>query len=79
MRKGVVHVGNLTVSDSIRLQTLQNRCARLVTGTLFRTPTNALLNDLGWQRLETRRLIHRLLFFIDFTTPSCTPNRRLFI
>ena len=42
---------------------MQNRCARLVTGTLFRTPTNALLNDLGWERLETRRLIHRLLFF----------------
>ena len=53
----------MTASDSIRLQTLQNRCARLVTGTLFRTSTNALLNDLGWERLETRRLIHRLLFF----------------
>ena len=59
----IIYDGNLTVSDSIRLQTLQNRCARLVTGTLFRTPTNALLNDLGWERLETRRLIHRLLFF----------------
>ena len=59
----IIYDGNLTVSDSIRLQTLQNRCARLVTRTLFRTPTNALLNDLGWERLETRRLIHRLLFF----------------
>ena len=59
----IIYDGNLTASDSIRLQTIQNRCARLVTGTLFRTPTNALLNDLGWERLETRRLIHRLLFF----------------
>ena len=59
----IIYDGNLTASDSIRLQTLQNRCARLVTGTLFRTSTNALLTDLGWERLETRRLIHRLLFF----------------
>ena len=59
----LIYDGNLNASDAIRLQTLQNRCARLVTGTLFRTSTNALLNDLGWERLETRRLIHRLLFF----------------
>ena len=29
---------------------------------MFRSSTTALLNDLGWERLETRRLIHRLLF-----------------
>ena len=51
------------MTDTIRLETLQNRCARLVTGALFRSPTNALLNDLGWERLETRRRIHKLLFF----------------
>ena len=59
----IIYDGNLTISDSIRLQTLQNRCARLVTGALFRSPTTALLKDLGWERLETRRLIHKLLFF----------------
>ena len=59
----IIYDGNLTVTDANRLQTLQNRCARLVTGTLFRSPTTALLEDLGWERLETRRLIHKLLFF----------------
>ena len=59
----IIYDGNITSTDSIRLQILQNRCARLVTGTLFRTPTDALLKDLGWERLETRRLIHKLLFF----------------
>ena len=59
----IVYDGNLTLTDSARLQTLQNRCARLVTGTLFRTSTDALLNDLGWERLEDRRHIHKLLFF----------------
>ena len=70
----IIYDGNLTASDSIRLQTLQNRCARLVTGTLFRTSTHALLTDLGWERLETRRLIDRLLFFhrLYYNHPSLT-------
>ena len=59
----IIYDGNLTVTDANRLQTLQNRCARLVTGALFRSPSTALLEDLGWERLETRRLIHKLLFF----------------
>ena len=59
----IIYDGNLTLTDSTRLQTLQNRCARLVTGTLFRTSTDALLKDLGWERLEDRRRIHKLLFF----------------
>ena len=59
----IIYDGNLTITDTIRLQTLQNRCARLVTGAMFRSPTAALLHDLGWERLETRRLIHKLLFF----------------
>ena len=59
----IIYDGHLTSTDAARLQTLQNRCARLVTGALFRTSTAALLNDLGWERLETRRLIHKLLFF----------------
>ena len=59
----IVFDGNITSHDIMRLQILQNRCARLVTGALFRTPTDALLKDLGWERLETRRQIHKLLFF----------------
>ena len=59
----IIYDGNLTATDTNRLQTLQNRCARLVTGTLFRTSTTALLDDLGWERLDTRRLVHKLLFF----------------
>ena len=58
-----IYDGNLTLTDAKRLQTLQNRCARLVTGALFRSSTTSLLNDLGWERLETRRLIHKILFF----------------
>ena len=59
----IIFDGNMTMTDAARLQSLQNRCARLVTGAKFRSPTEALLNDLGWERLSTRRLIHKLLFF----------------
>ena len=59
----IIYDGNLTVTDANRPQTLQNRCARLVTGALFRSSTTTLLTDLGWERLDTRRLTHKLLFF----------------
>ena len=59
----IIYDGHLTSADALRLQTLQNRCARLITGALYQTPTTALLTDLGWEQLETRRSIHKLLFF----------------
>ena len=34
-----VYDGHIAIRDASRLDTLQNRAARLVTGTLFRTPT----------------------------------------
>ena len=59
----VVYDGHMTFHDSKRLQTLQNRIARLVTGVKFRTPTNRLLLDLGWNTLSVRRDIHRLIMY----------------
>ena len=53
----------LTIRDEIRLERLQNRTARLVTGAEFRTSTDALRRELGWDRLQTRRDMHKLLFF----------------
>ena len=59
----VVYDGHITIQDSTRLETLQNRAGRLVTGTLFRTPTEKLLTELGWETLTTRRRIHRLVLY----------------
>ena len=58
-----IYDGHLTVHDELRLERLQNRAARLVTGTPFRTSTNKLREELGWDSLKTRRKIHRLTFY----------------
>ena len=65
----IVYDGHLKTSDRLRLQKLQNRAARLVTGALYRSPTDKLHKDLGWETLETRRLTHRLTFFYRLCNP----------
>ena len=80
-----VYDGHLTISDIHRLQTLQNRAARLVTGALFRTSTDRLLLDVGWNSLTVRRKIHRLIVYFKLRirhqnipnyTVSALPNTR---
>ena len=69
----VVFDGHMTAYDERRFETLQNRAARLITGALFRTSTDKLRHELGWDRLSTRREIHRLTYFWslnDRTTPT---------
>ena len=66
---------HLTTHDERRLETLQNRAARLVTGTYFRTSTDRLRLELGWDRLATRREIHRLTLFWHLTTSTYTRPR----
>ena len=71
----MIYDGNITIADATRLQTLQNRIARLVTGTLPRTSTERLIDDLGWERLKTRRTAHKLTLFhrIRYNNPPL-PN-----
>ena len=80
-----VYDGHITIHDANRLETLQNRAGRLVTGTLFRTPTHRLHSDLGWETLSTRRRIHKLTLYHTFHDPqhqtpsyitTITPNTR---
>ena len=54
----IVYDGHLTAYDERRLETAQNRAARLTTGALYRTSTDKLRLELGWDRLSTRREIH---------------------
>lgn len=71
----VVYDGHITMQDATRLETLQNRAARLVTGGLFRTSTDKLRAELGWDRLTTRRRIHRLTLYHRLNHPKQhTPN-----
>ena len=41
-----IYDGHITLRDAIRLETFQNRAARLTTGTLFRTSSDNLRNEL---------------------------------
>ena len=61
----VVFDGHITTHDEMRLERLQNRVARLATDAPFRTPTNKLRLDVGWETLKIRREKHRLTFFIN--------------
>ena len=42
-----IYDGHITIRDATRLETFQNRAARLVTGTLFRTSSDKLRNGCG--------------------------------
>ena len=64
----VIYDGPMTVTDELRLERTQNRAARLVTGAKFRTPSDLLKQDLGWNSLTTRRKIHKLTFYRTLTT-----------
>ena len=59
----IVFDGHITVNDELRLERVQRRAARLVTGTPPRTSTDRLRQDLGWETLKTRRRLHKLHFF----------------
>ena len=56
-----VPTSNLIVWDDIsdrltnKLQKLQNRAARVITGADYLTPTTELLSRLGWTNLKKRR------------------------
>ena len=82
----IIYDGNITVTDSLRLERLQNRVARLATGTPRRTPTDKLRQELGWDSLKTRRAIHKLTMYFKLKHPeselptyitSIIPNTRL--
>ena len=61
---------HITIQDATRLDTLQNRAARLTTGALFRTSSDKLRLELGWDKLTTRRHMHRLTLYHKLNQPE---------
>ena len=59
----VVYNGHITVTDSLSLEKIQNRAARIITGAYRSTSTKALLEDLGLTTLQNRRDINSLIMF----------------
>ena len=58
----------------MRLERLQNRAARIITGTLFRTPSEKLKTELGWTSLSERRQHHKLNFYHSITNNAEIPS-----
>ena len=56
------------------LNDCKNRAARLVTGTLLRTPTDKLTKELGWESLECRRKISKIAFFHNLLNNPSVPQ-----
>lgn len=67
-----VYDGLITTTDALRLERLQNRAARLITGTMLRTPTNKLRRELGLASLGDRRKIHKLQLYYHIQKPNTT-------
>ena len=53
----------ITIQDRTGLETLQSRAARLTTGTLFRTSSDKLRLELGWDKLTHRRVMHKITLY----------------
>ena len=70
----IIYDGLITTSDAMRLQRLQNRAARIITGTLFRTPSEKLKTELGWTSLSERRQHHKINFYHSIINNAEIPS-----
>ena len=73
----IIYDGHITIYDAARLETLQNRAARLTTGTLFRTSSDKLRLELGWDKLSSRRRMHKLILYHKLSQPEALAPRYL--
>ena len=55
----------LSVADSIKLESVQRRAARVCTGAMRRTELKVMLSDLEWDTLESRRKKAKLNLFFN--------------
>ena len=62
-----IYANNLKLTDLARLDRLQYRAAKLVTGALHFTSREKLNNELGWENMQTRINFLGLSFSTKFT------------
>ena len=70
----IIYDGLITTNDAIRLERLQNRAARIITGTLLRTSSQKLKTELGWTSLSERRQSHKLIFYHNLVNNNQVPS-----
>ena len=62
MEYGDVIWDNCTEGEASLLESIQYECARVVTGAIKGTSARALMNELAWESLSTRRKMHKLFY-----------------
>ena len=70
----IVYDELITTCDAIRLERLQNRAAKIITGTLIRTSSEKLKAELGWTSLSERRKQHKLTLYHSIINCPGIPN-----
>ncbi|CAH1241767.1 Hypp6417 [Branchiostoma lanceolatum] len=65
---------NMSAAASKVLERVQYHAGRLVTGAAPRTPYSDVLQELGWDRLSTRRDYNRLVIMYKLVTGSVPPH-----
>ena len=53
---------NCTEGEASLLESIQCEFARVVTGAIKGTSARALMNELAWKSLSTRRKMHKLFY-----------------
>ena len=53
---------NCTEGEASLLESIQYECARVLTGAIEGTSARALMNELAWESLSTRRKMHKLFY-----------------
>ena len=80
---GGVIFDNMTINLALKLESVQRSAAIACTGAITRTSTDLLLNEIGWDSLESRRKLQRLCIYNNMCRGEAPnyllellPNRR---
>ena len=57
--------------NEAKLNKVQYKAAKIVSGAMHGTSYDLLLKDLGWEPLKSRRERHKLCLFYDFINGNC--------
>lgn len=60
-----------TESDHFEHADVQYEAAKVVTGAIKGTSRQRLLEELGWESIKTRRIIHRIVLFYKIVNNYC--------
>ena len=63
-------------SESDAIEKCQRKAALICTGAFRHTSSERLLNELGWEKTESRRVVHRLTLFYKVYRSLTSPYLR---